>query len=206
MVSLETAARGCWDEILGMMPEATLAVRRAAFRGLLTGRAVRVEDVAIAIGLPAETVRSAVGLVASVGMAETDDGLIIGMDGLTTRRTQHGLILDRVSLWTWCAYDIVGIAAALEADAVGTTHCGFCGKAIDVRIQQGKPETTSAVGWLPDESCANVMEEFCPVARLFCSPGHLSHWRERERPGSGDALDLPALAERGHRVWSQLVD
>lgn len=136
MVSLEAAARGCWDEILGMMPEATLAVRRAAFRGLLTGRAVRFEDVAIAIGLPVETVRSAVGLVASVGMAETDDELIIGMDGLTTRRTQHGLILESVSLWTWCAYDIVGIAARSKptlsglriADSVGGRSTFASGK------------------------------------------------------------------------------
>jgi hypothetical protein len=76
------------------MPEATLAVRRAAFRGLLNGQAVPVENVAIAVGLPVETVRTAVGLVVSVGVAQTDDGLIIGMDGLTTNRTQHRLILD----------------------------------------------------------------------------------------------------------------
>jgi hypothetical protein len=42
----------------------------------------------------------------------------------------------------------------------------------------------------------NVMEEFCPVAPLFCSPEHLSHRREREPPGSGDVLDVSALAER----------
>jgi hypothetical protein len=167
MVSLEAAARSCWDEVLGTMPEATLAVRRASFRKLLSGQAVRVEDIAIAVGLPVETLRTALDLVASVGMAETDDGLIIGMDGLTTKRTQHRLVLDGVSLWTWCAYDIVGIAAALRADANGSTHCGFCGKAIEVRIQQGEPETTSAVGRLPDESCSNVMAKF--VRAPYCS-------------------------------------
>lgn len=205
MVSLEAAARSCWDEVLGTMPEATLAVRRACFRRLLTGQAVRVEDIAIAVGLPVETVRTALDLVASVGMAETDDGLIIGMDGLTTKRTQHRLILDAVSLWTWCAYDIVGIAAALRADAVGSTHCGFCGKAIDVRIQQGEPETTSEVGWLPDESCSNVMAEFCPSALLFCSQDHLDEWRAREAIGSGTALDLSALTQRGRSFWQPLV-
>jgi hypothetical protein len=147
-----------------------------------------------------------VDLVLSVGMAETEDGLIIGLDGLTTRQTQHSFILDGVRLWTWWAYDIVGIAAALETDAVGSTHCGFCGKSIDVRFQRGEPETTSAVGWLPDGCCVNVMEEFCPVALLFCSLEHLNRWRERDQPRSGNELDVPGLAETGRRVWSQLVD
>ena len=41
----------CWDEVLGTMPEATLAVRRAAFRQLLSGRAVAIEEVAADAGL-----------------------------------------------------------------------------------------------------------------------------------------------------------
>jgi hypothetical protein len=34
------------------MPDATLAARREALRGLLSGRAVRVEDAANTVGLP----------------------------------------------------------------------------------------------------------------------------------------------------------
>lgn len=43
---------GCWDEVLGTMPEATLAARRAAFRQLLSGRAIAVEKVAAEASLP----------------------------------------------------------------------------------------------------------------------------------------------------------
>jgi hypothetical protein len=108
-----------WDEVLGSMPEATLAVRRAAFRELLSGRPALIETVADEAGLSADAARDAIDLVVSVGMAEADDGTIVGMDGLTTRRTRHSLVLDGVELWTWCAYDIVGIGAALGAEAVG---------------------------------------------------------------------------------------
>jgi hypothetical protein len=117
----------CWDEVLGSMPEATLAVRRAAFRQLLSGGSALIETVADEAGLSTDAAREAVDLVVSVGMAEVDDGTIVGIDGLTTRRTRHGLILDGVEVWTWCAYDIVGIAAALGAEAVGKTECGACG-------------------------------------------------------------------------------
>ena len=195
----------CWDEVLGSMPEATVAVRRAAFRQLLSGRPALIETVADEAGLSADAARDAVHLVVSVGMAEVDDGTIVGMDGLTTRRTRHRLVLDGVELWTWCAYDIVGIAAAVGAEAVGRTQCGACGRPIEVVIREGQPDGSTAVGWLPDGSCANVMEEFCPSALLFCSPAHLDEWGARRDTTSGAALDIEALAERGRSFWHQLV-
>jgi alkylmercury lyase len=155
-------------------------VRRAAFRRLLSGHPALIETVADEAALSTHTAREAIDLVVSVGMAELDDGTIGGIDGLTRRRTRHGLNLDGVEVWTWCAYDIVGIAAALGADAVGSTRCGACGRPIEVAIREGRPEGT-AVGWLPDESCSNVMAEFCPSALLFCSRAHLDEWRRGRR-------------------------
>ena len=193
-----------WDEVIGSMPEATLAVRRAAFHQLLSGRPALIETVADEAGLSTEAAREAVDLVVSVGMADVDDGTIVGMDGLTTRRTRHGLILDGVELWTWCAYDIVCIAAALGAEAVGSTQCGACGRPIEVVIREDQPEG-AAVGWLPDESCSNVMAEFCPSALLFCSRAHLDEWRTGQATASGAALDIETLADRGRAFWRQLV-
>ena len=108
-------------------------------------------------------------------------------------------------MWTWCAYDIVGIAAALGAEAVGRTQCGACGRPIEVVIREGQPEGQRAVGWLPDESCSNVMAEFCPSALLFCSRAHLDEWRTGQATASGAALDIETLAERGRAFWRQLV-
>jgi Alkylmercury lyase len=193
-----------WDDVLGTMPETTLAVRRAALRQLLSGRAPSIDEVAAEAGLAYEMAREAAELVASVGMAEIDEGTIIGMDALTTRRTRHRLVVPGVGLWTWCAHGIVGTAAALGADAVESTRCGGCGRAIDLVIRKGRLEGT-AVGWLPEASCSNVMAEFCPSALLFCSRSHLDEWRARVGIGSGSALDLESLADRGRSDWRQLV-
>jgi len=196
----------CWDDVLGTMPEATLAVRRAAFHQLLSGRAPSIEEVAAEAGLAYETAHEAADLVASVGMAEIDEGTIIGMDGLTTRPTRHRLVVRGVGLWTWCAYDIVGIAAALGADAVGSTRCGECERGIDVVIRKGRLDGgTAVVGWLPEASCSNVMADFCPSALLFCSRSHLDQWRAREGIGSGAVLDVESLADRGRSDWRPLV-
>jgi alkylmercury lyase len=137
-------------------------------------------------------------------MAELDEGDVVGMDGLTTRPTGHRITLDGVDLWTWCAYDIVGIAAALGSDAVGTTTCGGCGREIAVQIRRGTPDG-DFVGWLPAEACSNAMAEFCPSALFFCSREHLEAWRLETDAGPGEALDPLTLAERGRESRRQLV-
>jgi len=187
------------------MLRAALPVRRAAFRQLLSGRAVSIDDIAAAAGLAVESTRQAAHDVASVGMAELDDGTVVGMDGLTTRTSLHGITLAGVKLWTWCAYDIVGIAAALGTDAEGTTQCGACGRRLEVQVRAGEPEKSTVVGWLPGEACSNVMAEFCPSALFFCSMEHLEIWLWTSDEGGGEALDLSALAERGREEWRQLV-
>jgi hypothetical protein len=187
------------------MPEATLAIRRSSFRLLQSGHAVSIGDVANDARLPLDAAREAADLMVSVGMAELDAESVIGMDGLTTHQTRHRMVLNGVVLWTWCAYDIVGIAAALKADAVGTTQCGMCGRAIDVVVRGGIPDPTTAIGWLPNESCSNVMAEFCPSALLFCSRSHLEEWRTEAGGASGEALNVDSLAERGRAAWRELV-
>jgi hypothetical protein len=63
---------------------------------------------------------------------------------------------------------------------------------IEVLIREGQPEGT-AVGWLPDESCSNVMAEFCPSALLFCSRAHLDEWRTGQATAPGAALDIEKM-------------
>jgi alkylmercury lyase len=194
------------DKILMRLPGATLAIRRAAFRTLATsGRQVTIEEAAAIAGLDAETALEAAELIASVGMAEIDEGTIVGMDGLTTRPTKHRMLLDGVSIWTWCAYDIVGIAAALRADAVGETACGWCGKGIEIIVRAGVPAPNPAIGWLPRVDCSNVRAEFCPSALLFCSREHLDAWRSQTHADAGEPMTVAGLAEQGRIGWRELV-
>src|SRR5262245_720422 len=151
--SIPAMGDACWDDVLGEMPEETLLVRRAAFGEIATAaRPVGFDRVAAATGLTSDTTQRALRLVESAGMAETNEDRVVGIDGLTTRATRHEMELNGVSLWTWCAYDIVGIAAALEADAAGVTACGWCSRRIEVDVRRGRPAGGATVGWLPNES------------------------------------------------------
>lgn len=187
------------------MLRAALPVRSAAFRSLLAGRVASFGEIAAEARLTEASARQAAENVASVGMAELDEIGVVGMDGLTIRQTRHCINLAGIDLCTWCAYDIVGIVAALGSDATGLTRCGMCGRRIRVEIREGDPGGSLVFGWLPDEACSNVIAEFCPSALLFCSSGDLEAWRHRSRGGTGESLNLRALAERGREEWGQLV-
>jgi alkylmercury lyase len=194
------------DKILTRLPGPTLAIRRAAFRSLATsGQPVTIEEAAAIAGLDAEVALEAAELIASVGMAEIDGGTIVGMDGLSTRPTKHRMSLDGVAIWTWCAYDIVGIAAALRADAVGETSCGSCGKVIEIIVRGGEPAPDPVIGWMPQVDCSNVRAEFCPSALLFCSLEHLDAWRSETHAGPGEPMTVAGLAEQGRIGWRELA-
>lgn len=197
---------GCLDDEREAMLFAVLPVRRAAFRRLMSGQAASFEELAATTGFTEESVREAAEKVASVGKAEIDGTHVVGMEGLSTRRTQHCISIEGVDLCTWCAYDIVGIAASLGSDASGTTRCGMCDGGIEVEIRNGDPRESSVVGWFPNETCSNVRAEFCPSALFFCTTEHLDTWRLSCGAGRGEALDLRALAQRGREEWAQLVE
>ncbi len=182
-------------------------VRRAAFAALRMGTAPRLAEIAAATGLGVEKVRRIVGVLLTAGIATVegdvgDDATVVGAEGLTVRKTSHRLGLGGVGLHTWCAFDTIGIPAALRADAVARTACPACGAGIELVLSHGVPPDSVVVGWWPQATAGPVKESFCPTANLFCTRAHLDAWRVTSSSGSGQALPLPALAECGRITWA----
>lgn len=193
--------------LLAALPAAAATVRRAGFARLLqhdmAGGAVLAADT----GLSAEMVRDAVALLERTGIATVDhEGRVVGVGGLSLVPTAHQLLLDGQTFWTWCAFDAVGIPAALGIDAVARSRCGHCGDRLDVTLTAGRPPADSAVvGWLPGHACTNVQVDFCPAANLFCDHAHLSAWRDQAGNPLGGPATLPTLATLGAQVWAEMA-
>lgn len=102
--------------------------------------------------VPAEGERAeaAVRQLATRGRAEFgDSGAVVGIHGLTLRATRHRIERDGRSHQTWCAFDAVGIPAALGIDAAAVSGCPSCQAELRVPIAAGEPITGAAVLWLP---------------------------------------------------------
>src|SRR5581483_5403579 len=91
-------------------PARELAV--AGFAALWHGRAVSPE--ALLPGRAGEAGRVLAELVGQ-GRAEVDGaGRVVGVHGLTLRPTRHRFVHRGRPHFTWCAFDAVGIPAALS--------------------------------------------------------------------------------------------
>jgi hypothetical protein len=153
----------------------------------------------------AAAARRAAAALAGRGRAELDDaGALVGVHGLTLHPTRHQFIHRGQARHTWCAFDSIGIPAALTIDALARTDCPTCQQPLTVAIRQGEPEPGKAVLWLPAPPTDHLMAQFCSCADLYCSPDHL---RQRIDPAttSGDITDLAATAELGRQTWADII-
>jgi alkylmercury lyase len=177
----------------------------AAFDRLRTGHPARVSDLAATLHIEPSTVEAAAADLASAGLLEQDpSGDVVGANGLTLLATRHRLVLDGVELYTWCALDAIGIPAALGVDADLTTTCGWCERARRVHVESGVPFADAAVVlWLPPSACANLRDEFCSLANLFCDRDHLESWRRSAGGPGGEARTVEQVADLGREWWSR---
>lgn len=198
----------CCDPTVDLLARSSAGaalVRRAAFTLLRRGRPASQQALAEATGLAVEAVRVALDELAAVGTATVMHREVVAAGGLSVMPAAHRLRLDGVELWTWCAFDAIGIPAALGVDAVAITRCPTCGSVLEITLRRGAPPADSLlVGWLPDRPCANVQVDFCPEANLFCSEGHLRRWRDEAGGPAGQSYSLVGLAACGREVWAEM--
>ena len=184
------------------------AVRRAGFAGLLrTGAPVHGPELAASTRLTSARVDASLRTLVGAGAATVDAAdALVATGGLSVVRTAHRLSLGRRGFFTWCAFDAIGIPAALGLDAVASTACGDCGGTLRVEINTGEPVGQGRVrGWLPGGPCANIRDDFCASATLFCDAGHLRVWRAGNNGPVGRAAGLDGLAAVGRAVWAELA-
>ena len=182
--------------------EVDALVREAAF-GLLLARArpVSLAQLGEALGISVESLEAVVGRLTAGGLVDRDaSGAVVGAQGLTLVPGRHALALGGAAFATWCAYDAIGIPAALGESARITTHCGVCGKELVVPIDAGQPPLASTeLVWLPDGG-ENLRADFCDPGVLLCGAEHARTWAARTGPGR--AISLRDAAALGAVAWA----
>jgi|GEM_PF-6538277 len=194
-----TGVRRLLDDGLGVLAREVAA---AGFAAVWAGRAVRPEEL---VPRRRRRVRRVTAELVGRGRAEVDeDGRVVGIHGLTLRPSRHGFVHAGRLRQTWCAYDSIGIPAALALDAEVRTTCPACGRPLQVAIRGGQPERSDAALWLPGGEVRHLMSDFCAAADLFCSRRHLDELVDpAQRPG--DVLGLAGAAELGREAWADVA-
>lgn len=185
------------------LSDAALEVGAAGFAALWHGRMPETGEL-----LPGRSDLAAKVLaeLAASGRAEADAaGRLVGVHGLTLRDTGHRFVHAGRTHRTWCAFDSVGIPAALSLDATAHTDCPTCGRSLSVEVRDGEARDDLLVLWLPTpDDRSNLINDFCATADLYCSEEHL---RQRIEPGraSGRIADLAAALALGREIWADVA-
>jgi hypothetical protein len=178
-------------------------LREAGFALLLRDREpVEVTDLATAIGIDVGAAGQAVTTLAEAGWLDLDDfGRVVGAAGLTLATGPHQLTLGDAPFRTWCAYDSLGIAAALAADAQVETACGQCGTPISLAFRGGVPDRAGPERLWLAEGGTDLRGSFCTPTVLLCGEDHGAAWAQAQG-GHGQLLDLAEGARRGGTEWA----
>ena len=178
-------------------------IREVAFALLLTERRpVAPDEIAAATGTPSARLAPMLERLAAAGWIDRDKhGRVTGSAGLSLTTGPHRIAIDGTEFRTWCAYDSIGIAAALGADAAIRTECAVCGAEIALDTQGGQPPPARPESlWLASGG-TDLRGDFCDPTVLLCSPEHAAAWAERQG-GKGRAVDLAEAARLGAEAWA----
>lgn len=178
-------------------------LREVAFALLLRDRRpIETSELAAVTGLNHDAIQDAVGTLAGAGWLDVDGaGRVAGAAGLSLATGPHRLTIDDSAFQTWCAYDSLGIATALESDARVETTCAVCHATIDLRFHDGVPERGGPeVLWLADGG-SDLRGSFCTPTVLLCGEDHAAVWADAEG-GHGRLLDLAEAARLGGADWA----
>lgn len=181
-------------------------LRRAAFDAIRQGEPVGAAALAATSGLTVSEVDELLARLDGGGRVRLDDHRrVVGIAGLSLEPTPHRLSLNGAWRFTWCALDAVAIPAALAVDAEVITSCWHCDTEIAVTLPGGQPPASRPERlWLPHPASTNSLQDFCPLANLFCDTKHLELWRAAAGDPPGQPLDLVEAAE--HRDgWAELA-
>lgn len=190
------------DLLTSSLSDLAVALATAGFAAVWKGKATHPADLLSGAGDLADLVDELV----ERGRCEIDaDGRLVGIHGLTLRPTRHSFVHAGVAHHTWCAFDSIGIPAALGLDAVAHTDCRACGRPLHVRIVGGQPDQAgNTVLWLPELAGDHLMNGFCATADLYCSDAHLRD-RVDTTAAPGEMIDVDAAAALGRATWADVA-
>ncbi|HEX2272910.1 MAG TPA: alkylmercury lyase MerB, partial [Acidimicrobiales bacterium] len=155
------------------------AVALAAYRLLAGGEPVALADLAQAVRRDEDAVRSLLWRWPDVYY--DGEGRIVGFWGLDLRQTAHRFEVEGRSLFTWCAWDPLFLAAILQREARVESRCPATGAGIVVTVgPRGVVQVTPAEAVLSfmKDSCTgdSVIDRFCRYVVFFASEEAAQPW------------------------------
>lgn len=185
-------------------------VRAYASRALLiSGKPLGLDQLASSTQLDLEPLTRTLEALGQAGrIRRAVSGRVVGSCRLSVVPDRHQISIAGRSLWTGCAYDILGIFGALNATGTALSRSPASGTPIELVFENGRPRFSRVVLFRPDDSfaacCTNTYEEWCPNSNLFEHDTADQKW-QADRKIEGRVLTLSQASELASIDWAWLV-
>ena len=185
-----------WERLANELPPFSAEEQPAAvtlYRELSKGRAVDVDQLARALGVPTAEAHALLARESIRAFVYNDDqARVLGFGGLAAAQMQHRFEVDGRALWTWCAWDslfipeIPGKTARIESRDPENGEIVRLVVSPD-RVESVEPADAVVSFLLPDghfrTSATNVMAQFCHFVFFFTSRASGERWMAKH-PGT----------------------
>jgi len=213
---------------LGSGPAFEHALPARAFHLLLDDRRpVSRARLAQALATEPERVEQALEMLEQRGRIRRDPtGTVTGSHGLSLTPTPHELTLEQKPrqerrYWTWCAWDAVGILAALDASGWIRSTSPSSGRPIHLAFHHGHPrnaEPELVVFFADTDCCApvtntadssgcdsgSVIDEWCPLVNFFEHTNAAQAWATAHGV-RGTPVPLAEATSQGKAAWRRWI-
>lgn len=145
-----------------------------AFQAIAEGRMLPLSEASAQLGRSAGEIRGEIEALAQRGRVTLDETgtAIAAAAGLSLLPSRHVLILNGRRLFTWCAFDAVGIPAGLGAEARVVSRCMGCGAPVGVTISGGRLVEASpaslTVALVPPDDRRLLRDGICAEMDFSC--------------------------------------
>ncbi len=187
-------------------PHMVAATQAAAFKKIwATGRPATTSALAALRSRSRADIETDLAWLAERGRARLDaDGNVIGIAGLSVIPTRHHLINGDRIRHTWCAIDALGILAATGGDGRIVSIPPGSRDTVTVDFHDGQPAPTEAVVFvLNDDTCASVVDHWCPQVNLFPTAEAARAWQQ-SNGASGEIVAVETAASTASPRWQPL--
>lgn len=184
-------------------------VQRTAFNTLFTERkALSTGQLEHVLDACEADVVDAVTELEESGQLVREEGMIVGVSGLSVVQTRHELIVNGVSRWTWCPWDALGLATLLGGIGEVRTSDPEIQRPITIHFVDSQigADAIDSVILYPSEpdACITVLE-WCPIVNIFETSEAARSWMARNSV-EGTIRDLCTASQASADSYRPLLD
>ncbi|MGH2560843.1 MAG: organomercurial lyase [Thermomicrobiales bacterium] len=191
-----------------LLPDPHRRLHRALIEAMLaTGVLPGEEELAAALGAPAEQVRSGLRALAEADYVSFDaKGRLTCLYPFSVVPTPHVVVIDERRRYAMCSLDALGVAAMVGRAITVEGRCGACGTSIHLEVRLGAVGTATpaaAIVVARRAFDAPASEVCCPYTVFACGEEHARTLVARE-PGS-EMLPLDVSRDLAEMIFGDFL-